>query len=118
MATLVVTALSAPGCDRQERSSSVTHQGAATPAEAETGPAPTRVAAPDHGFSLLLPARWAQQARTAAGADVYRSADGSAQITVSTFSASLRLHAATRDELLTALLDDLARRTGPRWGLA
>ena len=104
VAVLGLTALFTESC--RDRSSAVTYQDAATSAEPVTGHARTRVAARDHGFSLLLPAGWTQQARTAAGPDVYRPADGSAQITVSAFPASPRMDAARRDETLTALLED------------
>jgi hypothetical protein len=70
---------------------------------------------PDHGFSLALPAGWVQRLRSEAGADVFQSADGSAQVTVSSFSAASRMKAADRDQMLTRLLEH--RRNAERQGM-
>jgi len=104
---LLSCALAGPGCDRSDAKGSEGPRGGAQ-ASSYVAPAPPqpRTRVPDHGFSLALPAGWAQVEGSQAGTDVFRAGNGAAQITVSVFSASPRMDAAKRDQTLTSLLAD------------
>jgi len=105
MLALFWSALPALGCDRAASPPSPDATPDA-PVEAAAPPPPTRFAVSDHGFSLALPGGWVQRERTASGADVFRAADGSTQLTVSVFPAAVRMDTAKRDQTLTSLLKD------------